>query len=210
MIKQLLFKLKFKLYSKIYNYSQKEFWENWSKAFMDDPWQKKIFYNHKLILNIIIKEKPNKILEIGCGFGRNIKYLIENGVDPDIITATDISGGMIDKAKDYVNNEKVNYKVANIINLPFSESSFDLVIVYTVFMHVNPSKIKKALKEVKRVSSKTIIVVEQNYDPSGESIESKKYTFVHNYKNLFQHENLRVISYNSDKKDGNDFYILKK
>lgn len=192
-----------------YNFLPGFFWENWSRSFMDDPWQKKIFTFHKWILAAVKKEKSQNILEVGCGFGRNIKYLIDNGIDPQIITGVDISKGMIKKAKDFINNDKVVLKTANCLDLPFTNKSFDLVLVYTVLMHIPPNEINDAISEIKRVSNRTIIVIEQNYEPIGNAVNAKKYTFIHDYKKLFNEHSLKILKYSNKVKEGNDYYVLK-
>ena len=55
--------------------------------------------------NIIQSLKPNKsVLSLGCGGGREVKSLVEKGMN---VTAIDISKGMIDKSKEI--EPKANY-----------------------------------------------------------------------------------------------------
>lgn len=182
-------------------YKPKKFWNKWAKTFMDDPWQVKIHSQHTWMLKKIKEINPKKILEVGCGFGRNIKFLIENGIPAQYITGIDLSEEMIKKAKVYINSSAVSLKVLDVKALPFEENLFEVVIAHGVFMHIKPQDIEQAIKATKRVCKKYIISIEQNYN-------GNEYTFAHNYKELFNKYKLKIVEYIN--KDGLDYFLLKK
>lgn len=65
------------------------------------------------------------VLETGCGTGKNSKFY-----KPDAnIIAVDWSKNMIQEAlgKDY-DTKKIQYKIADVENLPFENESFDTVV----------------------------------------------------------------------------------
>ncbi len=97
-------------------YKPKRFWDNWAKTFMDDPWQASLHRQHEWLLEKIYISSPKSILEPGCGFGRNIKFLLDNGFFPEQIVGTDISAVMIHNAKIYLKNKKVKIKKEKVIN----------------------------------------------------------------------------------------------
>lgn len=187
-------------------YKPEEFWDRWAVTFMDDPWQRKLHPQHEWILERIQKQKPESILEIGCGFGRNVKYLIENGIKASSITAVDFSPIMIAKAGEYVENKNVHFQVADARSLPFKDKQFDLVLVHGVFMHIKPEDFEQALGEAVRVCGKNIISVEQNY-LTGDN--GKKYTFVHDYKSLYRKSGCKILEYVHNKKEGLDYYYVE-
>ena len=103
----------------------------------------------------IVKElaniwKKGKILDIGCGNGRNLKPFVEKGFN---CYGIDFSEKMITIAKKEVKKSK--FKVANSEKLPFKANSFD----YCLFLRTLPTiKSKenrlKAIKELRRVLKK--------------------------------------------------------
>lgn len=181
-------------------YKPKEFWDMWSKTFMDDLWQRQIHPQHEWILKKVLSLRPKEILEVGCGFGRNIKFLIEKGINPGIITGVDLSPKILAKAKEYIKNNKVKLMEGDVKNLPFQDRNFDLTLVHGVFMHVKPDDVEKAVKEVAKVTKKDLIVVEQNYG-------GNEFTFIHDYSTLFK--NFNVAEYIKNDKLGLDFYHVK-
>ncbi len=183
-------------------YSPKRFWNNWADTFMDDSWQVETHAQHVWILQKIKEQKPQSILEIGCGFGRNIKFLVNNGIDPKIIYGIDISERMLNRAKEYLHNRTIKLMMGNVLNLPYKDKEFDLVLIHGVLMHVKPKDIQKAISETIRVTKKVITNVEQNYN-------GNEYTFVHDYRNLYKKYNGVITEYIRNKKLGLDFIYVK-
>lgn len=173
-------------------YKPKKFWNTWSKTFMDDPWQVDTHPQHEWLLQKIDIKSQKSILEVGCGFGRNMKYLIDQGINPKRITGVDISPEMIKKARKYLRKGST-LKTGNILELPFKDNSFDLVFTHGVLMHVEPKNIQRAISELVRVSKKKIILIEQNYG-------GNYYTFIHNYRKTLKHLNINIVEYNTSKK----------
>lgn len=178
-------------------YKPREFWDKWSRVFMDDPWQVKIHPQHEWLLSKLTIRPESSILEVGCGFGRNIKFMLDHGISTRFITGVDISPFMIRKAKKYLLPNKVNLKTADILKLPFENKQFDIVFTHGVLMHVKPENVKTALKELVRVANEAIILIEQNYG-------GNEYTFMHEYKKLFKDIKLNVVEYRVSKKLGLD------
>ena len=110
-----------------------------------------------------------RILDIGCGTGMFSKYF-ENisyvGIDTEKI--------YIDYAKKFF---KGKFYLMNGENLLFENSSFNSIIVFGVFHHLNDIQSKNIIKEMKRVLSgngKVIIMedvnIESKYDIIGNVI----------------------------------------
>jgi len=117
----------------------------------------------KIVKKII--KKNYKILDVGCGSGhyyRSLKREIKNnfyytGIDPYKI--------FLDKAKSaWKNFKNVNFKRGNIFELPVKNNEFDITICNNVFLHL-PS-IERPLKELIRVTNKTVILRTVLYDYS--------------------------------------------
>jgi len=100
------------------------------------------------------------VLEVGCGKG----YLAKKLAKKNRVTAADI---VIDQ--DLVTeNPTIQFKIANIENLPFKDKEFDTVVCTHTLEHVQ--NIFNAIKNLKRVTKKRLIVVVPKQRPY-------KYTF---------------------------------
>lgn len=191
-----------KLTRNIQGYKPEKFWDDWAEDFVKDSWQRQIHPQHKWLFSIIKKENPRSILEPGCAFGRNIKFLIENGISPSAITGFDISPKMINLAREYIKNKKVKLYASNLIDFN-PKTKFDLVFTHGVLMHIPKDKIEDAINKLINLSKKHLVLIEQNYQADN------NYTFVHNYKQLLLSRKIDIIEYRSDKKLGLDLIYAK-
>ena len=94
----------------------------------------------------IVAENP-RVLEIGCGYGRNLFALAH--INGSQVVGCDVSSEELQKAK-----EKMDaYKIMNVTTilqpehgkLPFDENSFDFIVMWQVLEHVLSKKEKAAL-----------------------------------------------------------------
>jgi SAM-dependent methyltransferase len=83
-------------------------------------------------LNISLEEA--KILDIGCGFGNWLRYLVELGANPRKLTGIDLSTHRIRFA--CCANPAINWINNNGFPLPFPQSTFDIVLQFVVFSSV--------------------------------------------------------------------------
>lgn len=199
MLKKLIRKIVWDLFD---GYMPKDFWDNWADDFIKDPWQTKIHPQHKWLLKKINAYKQASILEVGCGFGRNIKFLIVNGLEPSLITGVDISKNMIKLAKDYIKNHKVKLFVCNLFNLD-TNKKYDFVFTHGVLMHIPEDQIDRATDKLVSLSKKSLVLIEQNYKANN------NYTFVHDYKKLLNSRKIDIIEYRGNKKLGLDLIYAK-
>ncbi|WP_249315527.1 class I SAM-dependent methyltransferase [Bacillus sp. FJAT-49711] len=96
----------------------------------------------------------SRILELGCGngvfWGKN-KSRVSNSWR---ITLSDFSEGMLEDAEKNIGAmTNIKYEQINIVDIPYDDNSFDVVIVNHMLYHV--PDIDKALTEVRRVLSPT-------------------------------------------------------
>lgn len=80
-----------------------------------------------------------KVLDAGCGTGRNLVYLLQNGfevygIDPDERAVEAVQAVSVKLSP---GNPLGNFKIASIEDLPFEDAYFDLVICNTVLHFAN-------------------------------------------------------------------------
>ena len=83
--------------------------------------------NTKIVYNCIKKyniKKENSILEIGCGEGRDAKYLLHKNYN---VLATDVSKEAINYCKFNDKNYKNNYKVLDVLDCKRFNKKFDFI-----------------------------------------------------------------------------------
>lgn len=96
-----------------------------------------------------------RVLDAGCGDGMLSLMLARKGA---VVTGTDISEPNIVAAKKFASEEglDIDFRVADIENLPFQDSEFDIVVSSHVLEHI--PDFDKGLKEIMRVTKKTAVV----------------------------------------------------
>lgn len=96
----------------------------------------------------------SKILDIGAGQDFVTEPLAELGFD---IVGLDISNKMCLEAKRRAKRKglRINYVVANALDLPFKKDQFDVVICYETLQHIPTPE--DAIKEMVRVANTAII-----------------------------------------------------
>ncbi|KAJ6103390.1 S-adenosyl-L-methionine-dependent methyltransferase [Penicillium sp. IBT 16267x] len=106
----------------------------------------------------ISRIKPNmKILDIGCGPG-SITLDLAALVPQGNIVGIDCSETAINSAKELVHKRKIEnatFEVANVLDLPYEDETFDIVCAHQVLIHLPDESSKigavEGLKEMKRV-----------------------------------------------------------
>ena len=180
------------------------YWQFWGrKLLLLDPWQKRIFPQQRWLLEQIKAHEPRSILEAGCGFGRNLNFLIKQGIKPEILTGADISAKLLSQS-----NLPKGIKLirADVRNLPFNDRSFDLVFTHGLLMHVNPRNLNRAMAELIRISKKYLIIIEE-VRPRTQQLNY--FTWAHDYDKIIKSLPLKVMI----KKKGKYslvWYLLKK
>lgn len=95
------------------------------------PFNIKEFIAEEIINNTSVK----KVLELGCGKGVNISYLLKEGFQGDIF-GIDISNTAIDCARKKRELRNANLSVQNATNLNFPNEFFDCVYIVNLLHHV--------------------------------------------------------------------------
>lgn len=98
----------------------------------------------------MIGPPPKKILDAGCGTGKDCIYFASHGYE---VYGIDLSRGMLEKAKKNSENKnlKINFSIGNMKSLVFPNSYFDGVWTMAAIVHLSPKEKQKAIREFYRV-----------------------------------------------------------
>lgn len=160
-------------------------------------------------------EPNSKVLELGCGGGRDTHYLHEKGLE---VVGTDFSEGLISIAKSKYPD--CQYKKMDMRNIEFPSSHFNAVLAWASMLHLKPEDLTRTLKEVYRVLlSGGILVATFKIGTKTGLMESKsmpgeKRYFTHYQKHelleKFNQVGFDLIEYEQLKsKSGQKWHIIK-
>ena len=133
-------------------------------------------------------DSNSSILDVGCAKGfmlHDFKRLLPNIK----VKGIDISSYAIENCMEDLKND---VQVANALNLPFEDNSFDLVISITTVHNFDKADCVTALKEIERVSSNNSFITVDAYRNDEEkkamhawNLTAKTMLHVDEWKNLF-------------------------
>lgn len=104
------------------------------------------------VIDQILKDRyqaGQSILDAGCGSGRNLKWFYQNDFS---ITGVDSDIQSIEQARKTYPNQKADFRVGDVDNLPFNDCQFDHIICSAVLHFAkNENHFKAMMKEMIRV-----------------------------------------------------------
>ena len=111
----------------------KEAYQEWSNQY-DTNENKTRDLEAIALRSVLSKLELNKVLEFGCGTGKNTVWFEQNAKE---ILSADFSEAMISKAAEKIKSTKVQFTIADI-NEPwnFTKEKFDLVSFSLVLEHI--------------------------------------------------------------------------
>jgi ubiquinone/menaquinone biosynthesis C-methylase UbiE len=118
-----------------------------------------------------LANKTGKILDIGCGSGRN--FIKKTDLE---WVAVDFSEEMVKYAKKRAEDLGVSVEVikSDSVNLPFEDDTFDSVLCFAMLHCVeNPLSRKKTLQEIYRVLKKGGAVLISSWGPKSPRLKNK-------------------------------------
>ncbi|HEV3041611.1 MAG TPA: class I SAM-dependent methyltransferase [Candidatus Angelobacter sp.] len=84
-----------------------------------------------------------RILDVGCGRGDTLRQMLEYGADPELLAGIDL----LDENVKQVRRRSPNLQIicGSASRLPFPDSSFDLVLQFTLFTSILNDEVKRAI-----------------------------------------------------------------
>ena len=116
--------------------------------------------------------KAKTVLELATGTGLIAKNIV---IAAAHIEATDASAEMILEAKRDNQSAKLHFSVQDMFRLPYTDKSFDVVIVSNA-LHIVPQP-EKALQEIKRVLKDDGVLIAPTFTHAGNSFSGKVRAF---------------------------------
>lgn len=93
--------------------------------------------------------RGSKVLELGCGVGRDAAFFAKNGHD---VTATDLSDVVIERNKRMLGDLGIRFQALDMqARLPFEDSGFDLVFANLSLHYYTDEDTRKIIKDITRV-----------------------------------------------------------
>jgi ubiquinone/menaquinone biosynthesis C-methylase UbiE len=104
-------------------------------------------------LSMLAPHKRATILDVGGGHGQLTDAIIRNDYRVTVLGSAEICKARI---QDLIDNRRCSFKVGNILDLPFDDKHFDVVISYRLLAHVNHWQ--EFISELGRVAKKAVII----------------------------------------------------
>lgn len=107
----------------------------------------------KAVLNLLSSWPKARVLDVGGGHAQTAVPLIKHGYD---VTVTGSSEVCKDRLSSFLKSDSFNFKCCDMLNLPFEDNSFDIVLAFRLLPHVN--QWQRLISEMCRVSKEAVIV----------------------------------------------------
>ncbi|MFX0138983.1 MAG: class I SAM-dependent methyltransferase, partial [Candidatus Hodarchaeota archaeon] len=108
-----------------------------------------IQYKEWLDLLISMMNRGSKILDLGCGNGRAVKYFIDREFEG---VGIDLSNEMLKLARENV--PKGEFYKKDFTQLDFENNSFDAIISFFALNHIEKEKFKQIISKCKKILKK--------------------------------------------------------
>jgi ubiquinone/menaquinone biosynthesis C-methylase UbiE len=104
-------------------------------------------------LQMLLPYPGATVLDVGGGHGQLMHGLVDNGYRVTVMGSSDECSARI---RPYLDAGSADFRVGNILEMPYSDQSFDVVISYRLLAHV--TRWQEFLAEMARVSRKAVIL----------------------------------------------------
>jgi len=146
--------------------------------------------------------KPRGILEIGCGFGRDLRFLKDHFGESIQRAGLDFSPSMPAHAQEFLWENHPPLANGEASDCRSSMRALTWCLVHGVFMHIPPQQVTSAFSEVHRVIKLHVVQREENYGgrrPDREGVfRINECTFAYDYLSQFQSAGFLVADHRRD------------
>lgn len=133
--------------------------------------------------------KNSKVLDLGCGYGRDCRYFVKNGFET---YGVDLSSGMIKKARQEVKQAK--FFVMNVLDLKFQDNFFDGIWCSATLVHLFKKNVLEALGEIYRVLKNGGTLYLNLKEGEGEKlVKDERYGGAEKFYSYFKEDEIRDL-----------------
>jgi ubiquinone/menaquinone biosynthesis C-methylase UbiE len=104
-------------------------------------------------LNLLAAHPQASVLDVGGGHGQMAGPLVAHGYRVTVLGSSEVCSQRIQK---YIRLGLCDFQVGNIIDLPYADEAFDVVISYRLLPHV--SRWQRLIEELTRVAREAVII----------------------------------------------------
>ncbi len=127
--------------------------EDYAKRFSGEVGKYFLDTQAKITLELI-KDLPNaSVLDVGGGHAQLAVPLVQNGYKVTVVGSDDVCRERLDK---FLPKGSFRYETCNLLNLPFDNNSFDIVMAFRLITHEKNWKLQ--IEEMCRVARKVVII----------------------------------------------------
>lgn len=123
------------------------------------------------------------IVDLGCGNGRNTKFLKEQGFTVHAFDMVADFGKKIVLGKD---------------TIPLQDNSIDVILANYIFMFLNPKERKQLVREIKRIAKNKCLLMVELY-PAKDSFAPDKISCLELQKEIFDQLKWNKIKYSQNR-----------
>ena len=176
---------------------------DWQEAYVNGKAHWAMDLNPSLFVQEFVEELKNlgvsgKLLEIGCGNGRDSIFLARAGLE---VTAIDVAPAAVKMAKENAESVDVviDFQEANAENLPFEDNTFDALFTLSV---LHSSDLNKSIPEVARVLKPDGVMLIYIYgDTQFADDTSEVYITVDGFSTLLKNSGFELLDFYSTEED---------
>ena len=125
--------------------------ERWSR---ENPGNRAMVAERRAAALALLRERfpagPVRLLDVGCGSGSELAWLVGNGVRAEGVVGVDLLPRRVRDARE--GHARLAFAAANAEALPFRDGAFDVVVLYTVLSSIlDPAMERRVAAETSRV-----------------------------------------------------------
>jgi len=140
------------------------------------------YHRYEFALHLI-DFKGKTVLDIACGEGYGANILAAQAKK---IYGVDISGEAIESAKRSYKNERIDFLLGNVVNIPLPDNSIDIVVSFETIEHHNMHV--EMMAEIKRVLKEDGVLVISSPDKGYYEKYFPEFRNEFHVKELYKHE----------------------
>ena len=137
-------------FHRVYRYEENSIY--WDRRWGDGDIDANSFVNMNIYpvkySELVVNNKEDAILEIGCGLGRLVHHYYNLGFNIQGVEKSKIAIDKINK-----HNSKIKATEGDALNLPYKDSSFDVALAFGVY-HNFENDIEQGIRECSRILKK--------------------------------------------------------